>query len=173
MTQPGGGRAVLARDAAIACGLPVGNTAIEVRSETGAVCGDEEIGRIFVNGGGVASGYLKAGDIAAFSDDGWLDTDDIEACAREAIGEAGLVCAAFGTIGRGGRQASTLVIERANAANAGDTLCAAVAGSVTAEVAIKCDVHFVGRRALPRTSSGKISRAAAKTAYLDGSLARL
>jgi acyl-CoA synthetase (AMP-forming)/AMP-acid ligase II len=134
MTQPGGGRAVLARDAAIACGLPVGNTAIEVRSETGAVCGDEEIGRIFVNGGGVASGYLKAGDIAAFSDDGWLDTDDIEACAREAIGEA---------------------------------------GSVTAEVAIECDVHFVGRRALPRTSSGKISRAAAKTAYLDGSLARL
>ena len=94
--------------------------------------------------------------------------DDIEACAREVLGESGAACAAFGVLGNDQRQAAAVVIEQAKAMDALDTLTAKVAGAVMAEFAVDCDVRFVKRRGLPRTSSGKISRAAAKEAFVRG-----
>ena len=88
---------------------------------------------------------------------------------RVTVGRHGVISADQAR--RRARQASTLIIEHANSARAAEERGAAVAGAITAELAIECDVRFVGRRALPRTSSGKISRAAAKAAYLEGRLA--
>ena len=199
MSQHGGGGDLLAARPPIPCGPPVGATAVEIRSETGLACHDEQVGRIFVRGGGVASGYFEARKVVPFSDDGWLDTgdmgflsdgnlivvgrtdeliivggrnvwpDDIEACAREVMGDAGLVCAAFGSAGRDGRQAATLLIEQVQRSDVANQQLAAIAGSVAAEFTIACDVRIVGRRVLPRTSSGKISREAAKAAFTQDS----
>ena len=199
MSQHGGGGDLLAARPPIPCGPPVGTTTVEIRSATGLACDDEQVGRIFVRGGGVASGYVKAERVVPFSDDGWLDTgdmgflsdanlivvgrtdeliivggrnvwpDDIEACARDVMGDAGLVCAAFGSAGRNGRQAATLLIEQVQRSDIANQQLAAIAGSVAAEFTIACDVRIVGRRVLPRTSSGKISRAAAKAAFTQDS----
>ncbi len=64
--------------AIVNCGRPVRGLTVVVRDEAGEVLPDRRIGRIFVAGEGVMSGYFRDPDAtAACLKDGWLDTGDM------------------------------------------------------------------------------------------------
>ena len=61
------------------CGRILPGHAIEMRDETGRVLPDRRVGRIFVRGPSLMSGYFGAPEenARAMGDDGWLDTGDL------------------------------------------------------------------------------------------------
>ncbi|MFQ3666798.1 MAG: fatty acyl-AMP ligase [Sphingomonadaceae bacterium] len=64
--------------AIVDCGPPVAHHKVEIRSETGAVLPDREIGRVFVSGPSLMEGYFRNEEATrACLADGWLDTGDM------------------------------------------------------------------------------------------------
>lgn len=63
----------------VCCGIPLPEYELHVRDEDGKVLADRVIGRIFVRGDSVMSGYFNDAETTAsvLSDDGWLDTGDM------------------------------------------------------------------------------------------------
>ncbi|MFN0192222.1 MAG: fatty acyl-AMP ligase [Aestuariivirga sp.] len=63
----------------VVCGRPIPDHAVEIRSSEGAVLGERRIGRIYVKGPSVMSGYFQdqAATEAVLSPDGFLDTGDM------------------------------------------------------------------------------------------------
>jgi hypothetical protein len=95
---------------------------------------------------------------------------DLEATARAAVPDLG-DAAAFTIAGRT-TEAAVLVVEEPKPAPADPTaLLEAVRAAVSAVTAIDLDqIVLTRRRALPKTSSGKIQRSRARAMLLDGSL---
>jgi fatty-acyl-CoA synthase len=65
--------------AIVNCGKAVPGMTIEVRDETGRVLPDRKIGRVFVQGLGIMSGYFRDPEATAavLTPEGWLDTGDM------------------------------------------------------------------------------------------------
>jgi len=63
----------------VVCGRVLPAHRLEVRGESGAVLGDREVGRIFVQGPSIMPGYYGEPDATreVLSADGWLDTGDL------------------------------------------------------------------------------------------------
>jgi fatty-acyl-CoA synthase len=63
----------------VVCGKVLPGHRLEVRSETGEVLGEREVGRIFVGGPSIMPGYFGEPEATrdVLSDDGWLDTGDL------------------------------------------------------------------------------------------------
>ena len=62
----------------VSCGKVLPNHRVEIRGENGEVLGHRQVGRVFVDGPSVMTGYFN--DAAATADalkDGWLDTGDL------------------------------------------------------------------------------------------------
>ena len=62
----------------VGCGKVIPGHRVEIRGDSGEVLGGRQVGRVFVDGPSVMSGYFN--DAAATSDalkDGWLDTGDL------------------------------------------------------------------------------------------------
>jgi fatty-acyl-CoA synthase len=61
------------------CGKPLPGYEVQVRNAHGAVTGDRHIGKFFVRGASVMSGYFRDEEAtrACLSPDGWLDTGDM------------------------------------------------------------------------------------------------
>lgn len=99
MNRPGDGVAVVSADLAAleregrlvpsgdgrarvftACGRPLAETGVEIREDSGALCPERRIGRIFVRGPALMEGYFREpGESAAALKAGWLDTGDLGA----------------------------------------------------------------------------------------------
>ena len=65
--------------AIVNCGKPVSGMEVEIRGGDGALLPDRSIGKLFVRGASVMSGYFRDPEstAACLSDDGWLDTGDM------------------------------------------------------------------------------------------------
>lgn len=63
----------------MSCGTVLPDHEMEVRNEAGDVLGDRKVGRIFVRGPSITTGYYLNEDAtrAAISEDGWLETGDL------------------------------------------------------------------------------------------------
>jgi fatty-acyl-CoA synthase len=65
--------------AIVDCGVALPGLSLAVRGEDGRAHPDRQIGRVFVKGLGIMSGYFRDEDAtrAVLSEDGWLDTGDM------------------------------------------------------------------------------------------------
>jgi len=65
--------------AIVNCGKPVYGMEVEIRGADGALLSDRSIGKLFVRGASVMSGYFRDPESteACLSHDGWLDTGDM------------------------------------------------------------------------------------------------
>jgi fatty-acyl-CoA synthase len=65
--------------AIVNCGRPVSGMEVEIRDADGALLPDRAIGKLFVRGASVMSGYFRDPESteACLSHDGWLDTGDM------------------------------------------------------------------------------------------------
>jgi acyl-CoA synthetase (AMP-forming)/AMP-acid ligase II len=62
----------------VSVGRPLNDVAIELRDRSGAVLGEDRVGRIYIRGPLVMTGYYKRPDAtAAAIQNGWLDTGDL------------------------------------------------------------------------------------------------
>jgi fatty-acyl-CoA synthase len=62
----------------VGCGVIIRDHKVEIRDEDGAVLGERGVGRVFVKGPSVMTGYFNHSDAtAACLADGWLDTGDL------------------------------------------------------------------------------------------------
>jgi fatty-acyl-CoA synthase len=63
----------------VVCGKPLPDHIVEIRSESGAIMGEREIGRIFVKGPSLMAGYFQNAEAtsAVLLPDGFLDTGDM------------------------------------------------------------------------------------------------
>lgn len=59
-------------------GPPLDDIEVEVRSDSGAVLGEREVGTLYIRGPAVTDRYLTVdGELATKGSDGWLDTGDV------------------------------------------------------------------------------------------------
>jgi acyl-CoA synthetase (AMP-forming)/AMP-acid ligase II len=179
----------------VSCGRPV-DQRIRIVDPSGEPVADGEVGEIRVSGQNVGQGYWGRPEASAFGN-GWLATGDlgvrfegelymtgrlkdlvivdgrnhypqdieqtVEACPAVRPHSA----AAF-AIPREEGEVAVVVLEQAK--NTGDEVAAGVVrASVSAEHGLRLhDVVVLSPGEVPRTSSGKISRALCREYYLDG-----
>jgi acyl-CoA synthetase (AMP-forming)/AMP-acid ligase II len=180
----------------ISCGRPVDQRIRLVDPATGAPVADGEVGEIRVSGPNVGQGYWGRPEAPAFGD-GWLATGDlgvrfegelymtgrlkdlvivdgrnhypqdieqtVEACPAVRPHSA----AAFAIPHEEG-EVAVVVLEQAKNTDA-DVAVGALRAAVSAEHGLRLhDVVVLAPGEVPRTSSGKISRARCRESYLDG-----
>lgn len=170
---------------------------------TGASCADREVGELHLTGTSLTAGYYRQPDATAeLLVDGWLRTGDLAylldgelvVCGRikdvmiiggrnvfpqdveKAVGEVDGVrtgnVVAFGVDGRHGAQ-SMVVVAEARVPVAPD-LVRTVVRAVTDAVGVPPkEVVLVEPGTVPKTSSGKLQRAACRQQWSAGELARL
>jgi fatty-acyl-CoA synthase len=170
--------------------------------DTGRPLGDREVGELELRGTSVTPGYYGRPDVTAASfRDGWLRTGDlgyvvdgevvvcgrikdviivggrnvypeeIERAAATVEGVRAGNVIAFGVEGRRGKEGIVVVAE--HRADDLPALHDAVIDRVCDAVGIPpLEVVFVDPGTLPKTSSGKLQRAACKHQYRDGALER-
>jgi fatty-acyl-CoA synthase len=190
----------------VACGPVLPNHELEVRGEGGEVLQERMVGRIFVRGPSLMSGYFNAPEATAQSigADGFLDTGDMgyllngdivitgrvkdlilhngrniwpqdlewaaESNAPLKSGEA----AAFAVEDEGGEDAVVVLVEcKVAEPDQQEALRRAVHTSVHQVAGVDCKIVLVPPRCLPFTSSGKLSRAAAREMYQSGVIAEV
>ncbi|MBI1181789.1 MAG: fatty acyl-AMP ligase [Alphaproteobacteria bacterium] len=75
---PPSNRTVKTREV-VNCGIPLPEYQLEIRSEDGETVGDRQVGKIYVRGPSVMSGYFMdpEGTRNVLDDSGWLDTGDM------------------------------------------------------------------------------------------------
>ena len=174
-----------------------------VEPSTGRVLGERLVGELQISGTSVMSGYYKRPDADAESFDGdWLRTGDLAymvdgqmaMCGRikdliivggrnvypqdieRVVGEIDGVRSgnviAFGIPGRGGKERLAVVAE--TRAEDLDSLRSEISERTMASIGVPCrDVVFVKPSTLPKTSSGKLQRAACRQQHLNGTLETL
>nr|WP_209767346.1 fatty acyl-AMP ligase [Azospirillum rugosum] len=71
----------------VLCGPPLPDHAVEIRDPDGAILGERRLGRLFVRGPSLMSGYFEQPEETArtLSADGWLDTGDLGYRVGEAL----------------------------------------------------------------------------------------
>lgn len=185
------------------CGVPIPGYQIEIRSGKGVSLEDRRVGKIFVKGPSVMSGYFKDPEATAevLDEDGWLDTgdmgyrvgdslfivgrakdliilngrnhwpQDLEWAAEKAEGLRTGDSAAISVPGHADEEVATVLVQcRYSDLEERLTLVSDVKRRIHEVIGITCQVILVRPRTLPHTSSGKLSRAKARTNYLSGAL---
>jgi fatty-acyl-CoA synthase len=166
---------------------------VEIRDEDGAPLPEKAIGKLWCKGPSVMAGYFRDPEAtAACLVDGWLDTgdmgylsdgyvyivgrakdmiiingknhwpQDIEWAVEQLPGFKAGDIAAFAITTPGGEETSDND-ERAR-------LRDEIREKVRSITGMHCVVELVPPRTLPRTSSGKLSRAKARNLYLSGEI---
>lgn len=96
---------------------------------------------------------------------------DLEAVVIEALPDVrNQDCAAFGVVEDGGERAVVLIQYRGSDPDLRETLAAEVRNALRRAAGLDCRIVLVPPRSLPRTTSGKLSRSAARDLYLSGRL---
>lgn len=185
------------------CGVPIPGYQIGVRDPDGQDLEDRRVGKIFVKGPSVMSGYFKDPEATAevLDGDGWLDTgdmgyrvgdslfivgrakdliilngrnhwpQDIEWAAEKAEGLRTGDVAAISVPGQADEEVATVLVQcRYSDLEERLTLVSDVKRRVHEAMGITCQAILVRPRTLPHTSSGKLSRAKARTTYLSGAM---
>jgi fatty-acyl-CoA synthase len=178
------------------CGVPLPSYEVEIRDTEDQPLPDRRAGTIFVRGPSVMSGYFNEPEITAqtLSADGWLNTGDVgyrvdgrliitgrqkdiiiingrniwpqdlEQLA-ERLPEVRLgAISAFSVTRPNQEELAVMVVE---SRNAGRELSDELSGMVREHFGINCYIELAPPRTLPRTSSGKLSRARARADFLD------
>jgi fatty-acyl-CoA synthase len=187
----------------VACGRVIPHHMVEVRDEQGRALGERMVGRFFVKGPSVMTGYFNAPDATeqVIGKDGFLDTGDMGYMmggevvitgrvkdlilhngrniwpqdiewAAEAIQplKSGEV-AAFAVEGSDGDDEVVVLVEcKLTEPQQQEDLRRAVHMSVHQVAGVDCAIVLVPPRSLPFTSSGKLSRAAARERYVTGEI---
>lgn len=178
------------------CGCVLPSYDLSIRDQNGVELGNRRCGRIWVRGPSVMRGYFKdpRATRAVLKDGGWLDTGDIgyridrrlfltarakdvliingrniwpqdlEQLAEELPEVRSGSTSAFAVPGPDGKDLAVLVVELRDCV---PDLAAKLAGIVRASFGINCCIEVAPPRTLPRTSSGKLSRARARADFLD------
>ena len=177
------------------CGEALPTYDLSIRDDVGAELDERECGRIWVRGPSLMKGYFRDPEATAevMKRDGWLDTGDIgyrigrrlfltsrakdviiingrniwpqdlEQLA-EKLPEVRLgAISAFSVTRPNLEELAVMVVE---SRNAGPDLAGKLAGLVRENFGINCYIELAPPRTLPRTSSGKLSRARAKADFL-------
>ena len=189
----------------VACGEPLPGYSIEIRDDEDHPVPERSIGRVFVNGPSLMTGYYGRPDMTrrVLGDDGWLDTGDMGYRVDDSLVITGrrkdlIICngrniwpqdlewaleqvdgvktgsvAAF-SISEDDAERVVLVVEcYANDLAPRQALVHDLTAIIQRTAGVHCEVTLVSPRTLPYTSSGKLSRAAAKQQYLSGALTPL
>jgi fatty-acyl-CoA synthase len=188
--------------AIVNCGKPCRDMAVEIRSETGAVLGDREIGQIWASGPSIMHSYFRDPDATeACLKAGWLNTgdmgymsdgyiyvvgrakdmiiingknhwpQDIEWAVEQIPGFKQGDIAAFAITGPTGEELPAVLVHcRTTDDGERSRLHAEIRDKVRSITGMHCRVELVPPRTLPRTSSGKLSRAKARSMYLSGDI---
>ncbi|WP_410626637.1 fatty acyl-AMP ligase [Amycolatopsis sp. cmx-8-4] len=181
----------------VACGRPV-DQRIRIADTNGEPVADGEVGEIRVSGPNVGQGYWRRpGASAATFGDGWLATGDLGVWFEgelymtgrlkdlvivdgrnhypqdieqtiEAHAAVRLHSAAAFAIPHDEGEVAVVVLERAKNSDA-EVAVGELRAAVSAEHGLRLhDIVVLSPGEVPRTSSGKISRALCRTSYLDG-----
>jgi fatty-acyl-CoA synthase len=195
------GAEAVRRRSFVRCGPILPGHELEIRSETGAVLPECEIGRIFVRGPSLMQEYFRQPEATAavLSADGWLDTGDLGYLADGEItptgrskdlillngrnvwpqdlewtAESGVEglrsgdVAAISLRDEAEERVVLLVQCRHSDPDVRQRISDDVAALMRARHGVDAQIRLVGPRALPQTSSGKLSRSKARTLYESG-----
>lgn len=190
----------------VCCGVPLPEYELHVRDEDGKKVDDRVIGRIYVRGDSVMTGYFDDAETTAsvLSDDGWLDTgdmgymrdgglyvigrakdmiivngrnhwpQDIEWAAEQLPGVRSGDIAAVSLPGQAREEVATVLVQcRLRTEDERRELVEQIKKQIQSVAGINCRVELVPPRALPRTSSGKLSRSKARQKFLSGAITAL
>lgn len=178
------------------CGSVMPSYDLSIRDEHGGELGERQCGRIWVRGPSLMRGYFRDPEATAevMKTGGWLDTGDIgyrigtrlflTARAKDVIIVNGRniwpqdleqlaeklpevrlgAISAFSVTRPNQEEMAVMVVE---SRNAGPDLSGKLAALVREGFGINCFIEVAPPRTLPRTSSGKLSRARAKADFLD------
>ena len=178
------------------CGNVMPSYDLSIRDPDGEELDERECGRIWVRGPALMRGYFRDPEATAevIKPGGWLDTGDIgyrigrrlfiTARAKDVIIINGRniwpqdleqlaeklpevrlgAISAFSVTRPNQEELAVMVVE---CRNAGPDLTTKLAGLVREAFGINCFIELAPPRTLPRTSSGKLSRARAKADFLD------
>lgn len=185
------------------CGEPLPEFDVEIRGLEGEILAEKEIGRIFVKGPSVMTGYFDdpKATKAVLSKDGWLDTGDMGYMLGGCIYIVGRVKDLIIINGKNHwPQDIEWAVEQIAGVRAGDSAAISIPGEAKEEVplvlvqcrfsddedrrklvelskktvqqiaGVSCRIELVAPRNLPRTSSGKLSRAKTRAKFLSGEL---
>ncbi|MDT7798411.1 MAG: hypothetical protein QOI78_1844 [Actinomycetota bacterium] len=183
----------------VSCGRPVGQR-IRIVDAGGEAVADGEVGEIRVSGPNVGQGYWRRPEASTFGD-GWLATGDLGVRFEgelyltgrlkdlvivdgrnhypqdieqtvEAHPAVRLHSAAAFAIPHDEGEVAVVVLEQAKNSD-GEVAVGELRAAVSAEHGLRLhDVVVLSPGEVPRTSSGKISRALCRKSYLDGRWAR-
>lgn len=185
------------------CGRPLPEYELDVRTQSGVVLEERQVGRIFLRGKSVMKEYFRDPEATreVLSEDGWLSTgdmgymlngdlyivgrvkdmiivngrnhwpQDIEWAAEQVEGVRNGDIAAISIPGENSEETAAVLVQcRLRDTEERTLLLKAVKAKIQKTTGINCLVALVPPRALPRTSSGKLSRAKARTQFLSGGL---
>jgi fatty-acyl-CoA synthase len=188
--------------AIVNCGKPCRYMSVEIRSETGTILSDREIGQIWASGPSIMHSYFRDPDATeACLKAGWLNTgdmgymsegyiyvvgrakdmiiingknhwpQDIEWAVEQIPGFKQGDIAAFAITGPTGEELPAVLVHcRTTDDVERSRLHAEIRDKVRSITGMHCRVELVPPRTLPRTSSGKLSRAKARSMYLSGDI---
>jgi fatty-acyl-CoA synthase len=188
--------------AIVNCGKPCRYMSVEIRSETGTILSDREIGQIWASGPSIMHSYFRDPDATeACLKAGWLNTgdmgymsegyiyvvgrakdmiiingknhwpQDIEWAVEQIPGFKQGDIAAFAITGPTGEELPAVLVHcRTTDDGERSRLHAEIRDKVRSITGMHCRVELVPPRTLPRTSSGKLSRAKARSMYLSGDI---
>lgn len=185
------------------CGRPLPGHDIAIRDDNGTTLPDRQVGRVWIKGPSVMSGYFDDPAVlsAAPPSDRWLDTgdlgysrggelviagrskdliiwngrniwpQDLEWAVGEVQGIRSGAVAAFAIDG-GKRGEEIVVIAECRSMDARfwPELRRAITMTLHRTAGVVCRLVLAPPHSLPFTSSGKLSRAAAQTLYLQGTI---
>lgn len=184
----------------VVCGHVLPGYDVEVRDDAGGLCAQRKVGEIHLHGPSTMQGYLGEPEAtAAVLKDGWLDTGDLGYWLGDQLVITGrrkdliivngrniwpqdLEYIAEGEGVRSGSAAAfavhradceevVMVLEVRIAEEAEEAaLLKRIRGAVRAEFGVDCTLVAAEPRTLPRTSSGKLSRARAAQLFEAGGI---
>ena len=188
LTRPARYRAI------VNCGRPLPGMEVEIRGEDESPRGDHQIGKVWCRGKSVMHSYFRNEEatedclVAKENGDVWLDTGDMGYMADDYLFIVGRAKDMIIINGKNHwPQDIEWAVEQLPGFNHGDIAAVLVhcrvsdpeeriklrnqiADKVRGVTGMNCVVELVPPRTLPRTSSGKLSRAKAKKLYLSGEI---